>query len=61
MADKIKGSREMFFMLVDQNPVHPLVAWARDEIVRLEAQLAEAIRVKEEAPAKKGSKKKGEE
>jgi len=28
--------REQFFKMVDGTPVHPLVGWARDEIVRLE-------------------------
>jgi len=33
-------TREEFFKMVDQTSVHPLVGWARDEIVRLENQLA---------------------
>lgn len=39
--------RKLFFLMVDENPVHPLVGWARDEIVRLESLLAE----KESTPA----------
>jgi hypothetical protein len=33
--------KEEFFKMVDSIPVDPLVSWARDEIVRLEALLAD--------------------
>jgi len=34
------NTKHEFFKMVDSVPVHPLVAWARDEIVRLENLLA---------------------
>jgi len=40
----MNSNRTLFFLMVDGTPVHPLVAWARDEIVRLETILnAQAV------------------
>jgi|PlaIllAssembly_1097288.scaffolds.fasta_scaffold179733_2 hypothetical protein len=54
----MNGNRTAFFLMVDGTPVHPLVSWARDEIVRLENLLNEKAIAEAGAakPRKIGSK-----